>query len=136
MMNQFNEEAKIEDAATNKKSMPVKAQIKKMEDDIVKLRNALSENMKVSSTVRTDFVSLESKVKDKCNDLSKALIDDLSNFDKDLKRVMQNDKNETDFFQIQTNGLNDDKIKLQKEVISLKARMKTCEIDIGVEPAN
>ena len=61
-------------------------------------------------------------------------MDDLANFDKDLKRVIQNDRTETDFFKVQINSLNDDKIKLQKETISLQSRMRTCEIDIGVDP--
>ena len=61
-------------------------------------------------------------------------MDDLTNFDKDLKRVIQNDRTETDFFKVQVNSLTDDKIKLQKETISLQTRMRTCEIDIGVEP--
>ena len=73
-------------------------------------------------------------IKEKCNELCKCIMDDLANFDKDLKRVIQNDRTETDFFKVQTNSLNDDKIKLQKETISLQARMRSCEIDIGVEP--
>jgi hypothetical protein len=48
--------------------------------------------------------------------------------------VIQNDRTETDFFKLQTNALNDDKIKLQKETISLQSRMRACEIDIGVDP--
>ena len=61
-------------------------------------------------------------------------MEDLANFDKDLKRVIQNDRTETDFFKVLTNSLNEDKIKLQKETISLQERMRNCEIDIGVEP--
>ena len=84
-------------------------------------------------TLKGELISLEGTIKEKCNELSKCIIDDLSNFDKDLKRVIQNDRTETDFFKVQLNSLNDDKVKLQKETISLQSRMRTCEVDIGVD---
>ena len=84
-------------------------------------------------TLKGELISLEGTIKEKCNELSKCIIDDLSNFDKDLKRVIQNDRTETDFFKVQLNSLNDDKVKLQKETISLQSRMRTCEVDVGVD---
>ena len=84
-------------------------------------------------TLKGELISLEGTIKEKCNELSKCIIDDLSNFEKDLKRVIQNDRTETDFFKVQLNSLNDDKVKLQKETISLQSRMRTCEVDIGVD---
>ena len=83
--------------------------------------------------MKGELISLAGTIKEKCNELSKCIIDDLSNFDKDLKRVIQNDRTETDFFKVQLNSLNDDKVKLQKETISLQSRMRTCEVDIGVD---
>ena len=116
-----------------KKNIPVKTQIRQMEKDLAELRADLNENKKCGMTLKGELISLEGTIKEKCNELSKCIIDDLSNFDKDLKRVIQNDRTETDFFKVQLNSLNDDKVKLQKETISLQSRMRTCEVDIGAD---
>ena len=116
-----------------KKNIPVKTQIRQMEKDLAELRADLNENKKCGMTLKGELISLEGTIKEKCNELSKCIIDDLSNFEKDLKRVVQNDRTETDFFKVQLNSLNDDKVKLQKETISLQSRMRTCEVDIGVD---
>lgn len=116
-----------------KKNIPVKTQIRQMEKDLAELRADLNENKKCGMTLKGELISLEGTIKEKCNELSKCIIDDLSNFDKDLKRVIQNDRTETDFFKVQLNSLNDDKVKLQKETISLQSRMRTCEVDVGVD---
>ena len=89
---------------------------------------------KAGMVIKGDLSVLETTIKEKCNELCKCVMDDLANFDKGLKRVIQNDMTETDFFKVQTNALNDDKIELQKETISLQYRMRNCEIDIDVEP--
>ena len=122
------------DIAQPKKNIPVKTQIRQMEKDLSDLRAELNENKKCGMTLKGELISLEGTIKEKCNELSKCIIDDLDNFDKDLKRVIQNDRTETDFFKVQMNSLNDDKVKLQKETISLQSRMRTCEVEIGVDP--
>ena len=116
------------------KFQPVKTRIRQLEKDIAELRGNLNENKKSGMVIKGELAVLETSIKEKCNELCKCVMDDLANFEKDLKRVIQNDRTETDFFKVQTNSLNDDKIKLQKETISLQSRMRTCEIDIGVEP--
>ena len=116
------------------KFQPIKTRIRQLEKDISELRNGLNENKKAGMVIKGELAVLETSIKEKCNELCKCIMDDLANFDKDLKRVIQNDRTENDFFKVQTNSLNDDKIKLQKETISLQAIMRTCEIDIGVEP--
>jgi hypothetical protein len=117
-----------------KKNIPVKTQIRQLEKELSDLRANLNENKKSGMLLKGELISLEGVIKEKCNELSKCIIDDLTNFDKDLKRVIQNDRTETDFFKVQLNSLNDDKIKLQKETISLSSRMRTCEVEIGVDP--
>ena len=116
------------------KFQPVKTRMRQLEKDMAELRSNLNENKKAGMVIKGELAVLETTIKEKCNELCKCIMDDLANFDKDLKRVIQNDRTETDFFKVQTNSLNDDKIKLQKETISLQARMRNCEIDIGVEP--
>ena len=105
-----------------------------MEKDLAELRAGLNDNKKSGMMIKGELSGLEWTIKEKGNELCKSILDDLSNFEKDLKRVIQNDRTETDFFKLQTNALNDDKIKLQKETISLQSRMRACEIDIGVDP--
>ena len=116
------------------KFQPVKTRIRQLEKDISELRSNLNENKKSSMMMKGGLSNLEGTIKEKCNELCKSIMDDLSNFDKDLKRVIQNDRTETNFFKVQTNALNDDKVKLQKETIALQSRMRACEIDIGVDP--
>ena len=128
------ERPKIQTSLGNSKFKPIKTRIRQLEKDISELRGNLNENKKSGMVIKGELAVMETTIKEKCNELCKCIMDDLTNFDKDLKRVIQNDRTETDFFKVQTNALNDDKIKLQKETISLQARMRNCEIDIGVEP--
>ena len=128
------ERPKIQTSLGNSKFKPIKTRIRQLEKDISEFNGNLNENKKSGMVIKGELAVMETTIKEKCNELCKCIMDDLTNFDKDLKRVIQNDRTETDFFKVQTNSLNDDKIKLQKEVISLKSRMRQCEIDIGVEP--
>ena len=116
------------------KFQPIKNRIRQMEKDLAELRAGLNDNKKSGMMIKGELSGLEGTIKEKCNELCKSIMDDLSNFDKDLKRVIQNDRTETNFFKVQTNALNDDKVKLQKETIALQSRMRACEIDIGVDP--
>ena len=82
------------DISQPKKNIPVKTQIKQMEKDLAELRADLNENKKCGMTLKGELISLEGTIKEKCNELSKCIIDDLANFEKDLKRVIQNDRKE------------------------------------------
>ena len=133
--NEMEENPKLLTSFGNQvKFQPVKTRIRQLEKDMQELRSNINENKKAGMTIKGELAILETTIKEKCNELCKCIMEDLANFDKDLKRVIQNDRTETDFFKVQTNSLNDDKIKLQKETLSLQSRMRTCEIDIGVEP--
>jgi flagellar biosynthesis chaperone FliJ len=133
--NEMEENPKLLTSFGNQvKFQPVKTRIRQLEKDMQELRSNINENKKAGMTIKSELIVLETTIKEKCNELCKCIMEDLANFDKDLKRVIQNDRTETDFFKVQTNSLNDDKIKLQKETLSLQSRMRTCEIDIGVEP--
>ena len=131
----FEEKPKAQSSlGESTKFHPIKSRLRKLEKDMQELRSNINENKKAGMTIKGELAVLETTIKEKCNELCKCIMDDLTNFDKDLKRVIQNDRTETDFFKVQVNSLTDDKIKLQKETISLQARMRNCEIDIGVEP--
>ena len=133
--NEMEENPKLLTSFGNQvKFQPVKTRIRQLEKDMQELRSNINENKKAGMTIKGELAILETTIKEKCNELCKCIMEDLANFDKDLKRVIQNDRTETDFFKVLTNSLNEDKIKLQKETISLQERMRNCEIDIGVEP--
>ena len=132
---EIDEKPKLQTSFGNQiKFQPVKTRIRQLEKDMQELRSNINENKKAGMTIKSELNVLETTIKEKCNELCKCIMEDLANFDKDLKRVIQNDRTETDFFKVLTNSLNEDKIKLQKETISLQERMRNCEIDIGVEP--
>ena len=131
---EIDEKPKLQTSFGNQiKFQPVKTRIRQLEKDLQELRSNINENKKAGMTIKGELNVLETTIKEKCNELCKCIMEDLANFDKDLKRVIQNDRTETDFFKVLTNSLNEDKIKLQKETISLQERMRNCEIDIGVE---
>lgn len=123
----------MDNLSSSKKQMPVKIHIKKQEEFIAELRRDLGESRKNGQILRSENQSLEQRSKEKSNDISKSIIDDLNNFEKEFKRVIQNDKSEMAFLQQQVNSLNQDKIKLQQSTIGLDSRMKHCEVEIGVE---
>lgn len=136
---EINEDSEIEanyrsdEFSSPKKNMPVKTHMRKMEECIADLKRDLNENRKNGQILRSENQSLEHKTKEKCNEITKLIMDDLHNFDKDMKRIMLNDKTETDFFKQQVHSLNADKTKLQQNTMGLDTRLKTCEIDVGVD---
>lgn len=136
-MSEFSEEEgghnyKMDDNDLYKKNLPVKPHMRKMEELIAGLKSDLNENTKNGQILRSENLSLEHRTKEKCNELTKCLMDDLYNFDKDLKRIIQNDKAEVSFFKQQINSLNQDKLKLQQNVIVLDSKLKVCESDVGM----
>ena len=79
------------------KFQPIKNRIRQMEKDIAELRAGLNDNKKSGMMIKGELSGLEGTIKEKCNELCKSIMDDLANFEKDLKRVIQNDRTETDF---------------------------------------
>jgi len=97
------------------------------------LRRDLNDSKKNGQILRSENHALEHKQKEKSNEITKCVMDDLINFEKEFKRLIQNDRTETDFLKQQLASLNQDKIKLQQSTISLESRMKSCEVEVGVE---
>ncbi len=97
------------------------------------MRRDLNDSKKNGQILRSENHALEHKQKEKSNEITKCVMDDLINFEKEFKRLIQNDRTETDFLKQQLASLNQDKIKLQQSTISLESRMKSCEVEDGVE---
>ena len=72
------------------KFQPIKTRIRQLEKDMQELRSNINENKKAGMTIKGELAVLETTIKEKCNELCKCIMDDLANFDKDLKRVIQN----------------------------------------------
>lgn len=128
-----NENFKAHELHASKKNMPVKTHMRKMEELIAELKRDLNDNKKSGQILRSENKALENKAVDKFNEMTKLIMDDLHNFEKDLRRIEQNDRTETDFFKQQVNSLKQDKVKLEQNTISLETRMKTCEQEVGVD---
>jgi chromosome segregation ATPase len=124
---------KMEEMNVSKKNMPVKTHIRKMEETIAELRNDLNNNLKNGQLLRAENAGLQSKTQEKCNEITKCIMDDLYNFEKDFSRIKQNDKTETAFFDQQIKSLQQDAVKLKSNVIQLDSRLRSCENDIGVD---
>ena len=118
---------------TQKRNVPIKIQIKKIEETISELKKDISENKKNGLILKSENESLNHRVKEKCNEITKLIIDDLSNLDKDFRRIISNDKNETDFFKQQVSSLIQEKTNLQQKTIVLETKIRQCENDIGID---
>jgi hypothetical protein len=136
-LNEMNDDdidnLKMEEMNVSKKNMPVKTHIRKMEETIAELRNDLNNNLKNGQLLRAENAGLQSKTQEKCNEITKCIMDDLYNFEKDFSRIKQNDKTETAFFDQQIKSLQQDAVKLKSNVIQLDSRLRSCENDIGVD---
>jgi hypothetical protein len=136
-MNEMNEDEdlnnRMDDINVNKKNMPVKLHMRKLEDMVAELRSDLNNNMKNGQLLRAENAALQSKTQEKCNEITKCIMDDLYNFEKDFTRIKQNDKTETAFFDQQVKSLQQDSVRLKSQVIQLDSRLRTCENDVGVD---
>jgi hypothetical protein len=124
---------KMDEIHSNKKNMPIKTHMRKMEEIINEIKGNLNDNRKNQQATFNECRALEHKTKDKCNDITKCIMDDLYNFEKDFSRIRQNDKTETAFFDQQVKSLMQDSLKLKTNHISLESRLKQCENDVGID---
>jgi len=92
----------------------------------------MSQGRKTSYSLRSEINTLESRTKEKINEILKLLTDDLYLLDKDVKKVKVHDKTEIDYFKHQVGTLIADKLKLQQNVLNLESRIIQCEADVGV----
>ena len=120
----------------NSKNIPVKTHIAKLDTFLIDLNRDLNHNTKMGQILRSELMTLEHRNKEQCNSLTKMLMDDLSNFEKEFKKTVQVDKNETDFLKQQIHGLNMEKNNVDQRRISLDSRLKTCEGDVGIDINN
>jgi len=75
---------------------------------------------------------LEYKTKEKLSEILKLISDDLNALNRDVKKVQQNDKVETDYFKNQLTMLMNDKTKIHQNYVNLDNRIIQCETDVGI----
>lgn len=117
----------------NSKNMPVKSHIRKLEQTIIEINKDISDNIKAGHVLRSENLGLENKFKEKTSQLTKNIMDELFNFDKELRKVIDNDKNETHFLKKQLNFLITDKTNIDKSRILLNSKLQQCENEIGID---
>jgi hypothetical protein len=120
----------------NSKNIPVKTNLNKLNTFLSDLRRDLGDNNKAGQFLCSEIMTLAEKNKKQCNSITKMLMDDLINFQKEFKKTIQNDKSETDFFKQQVNVLNMEKTIIDQRRISLDTRLKQCEGHVGVDVNN
>ncbi len=117
----------------NKKSLiTVKKHMKELAELIEGIKKNLNQNKIDLKRLRAENSGLENRTREKCNELTKLIIEDLNNYHRDLKRVKQNDNSETAFFDQQLKMLIDDKLKISMNVMQLDKRLKSCETEVGM----
>ena len=117
----------------NKKSLiTVKKHMKEIAELIEGIKKNLNQNKIDLKRLRAENSGLENRTREKCNELTKLIIEDLNNFHRDLKRVKQNDNSENAFFDQQLKMLIDDKLKISMNVMQLDKRLKSCETEVGM----
>lgn len=75
---------------------------------------------------------MEYKTKEKLSEILKLISDDLNALNRDVKKVQQNDKVETDYFKNQLTMLMNDKTKIHQNYVNLDNRIIQCETDVGI----
>ena len=71
-------------------------------------------NIKASQLLRSELQTVEHKVTEMNNDIIKELLEDISNYEKDFRKLVLHDINETNFLKQQVAYLNDEKCKIQE----------------------
>src|SRR4051812_36150369 len=79
----------------------VKKHMKTIEELVNELKKDINENKRFGKIIRSENQTLEHKTKEKCNELAKLMQEDFTNFQRDIKRVKQNDNSESGFFEQQ-----------------------------------
>jgi hypothetical protein len=114
------------------RSIPVNKRMKKCEEMIKEIREDITDNIKNGSIMRAEIQTLDHKTKEKCNELTKLILDDLHNFDIEFKKVRDDERAENDFFRQQISSLIQDKMKIKQLLVEMKVVINQCEVDIGV----
>jgi hypothetical protein len=112
--------------------IPVKEQIIKLDETISKIREDYNENVKTASMIRNHFKELDDISRIKLSEMTHNLINEIKNFQEDIYKIKDSDKNELYFIKQEVQGLINDKKNISRSLIIINTRLSQVEIDIGV----
>jgi hypothetical protein len=118
--------------AIQHRNIPINNKMKKCQEMITDIRNDITENTKTGSILRAEIQTLDHKTKEKCNELTKLILDDLHNFDIEFKKSRDEERSENEFFRQQISSLIQDKMKIQHVLVSMNVILGQMEGDIGI----
>jgi hypothetical protein len=126
-----NEEGVFQTAIPDR-SIPIRHRMKKCEDMVKDIRNDIADNVKNGSILRAEIQTLDHKTKEKCNELTRLVLDDLHNFDIEFKKARDDERAENEFFRQQISSLIQDKMKVKQLLTEMHVVMSQMEMDIGI----
>ncbi len=122
----------FESKEQKKVNIPVKQNLKNLENFFSDLKKDLDENIKSGQILKSENAMLEHNKKEKCNSITKNLMEDSYNFNKEFKKVKSDDISNTDFLKKQVNSLIMNKTNIDKSRILLEAKLSKCKEEIGI----
>jgi hypothetical protein len=128
----YNNNREVFQTGIHEKSIPVKHRMKKCEEMISEIKNDITDNVKNGSILRAEIQTIDHKTKEKCNELTKLVLNDLHNFDIEFKKVREEERAENDFFRQQISSLIQDKMKIHQTLVAMRVVLNQMECDVGV----
>ena len=127
------DESLIDRNNQNRKNMPAKTILNKLENLLNEIKNDLADNKKMGQILRSENTTLEHKGKESCNTAVKSIMEDLFNFEKELKKTINTDNKDTLTYKTDVNNLIMDKCYIDQNTIALDSRLKDCESTLGYD---
>eukprot|EP00357_Protocruzia_adherens_P030286 CAMPEP_0114974356 /NCGR_PEP_ID=MMETSP0216-20121206/1472_1 /TAXON_ID=223996 /ORGANISM="Protocruzia adherens, Strain Boccale" /LENGTH=164 /DNA_ID=CAMNT_0002334965 /DNA_START=76 /DNA_END=570 /DNA_ORIENTATION=+ len=128
----LEDEAYAGSKATSPSKLPVKAQIADIQDRLSNIRRGLHENRKDIQKQRDHMALLEHSNRESASEVVKTLNTEIIELTDDLRKVIDVEKNDTSYLKNQIVTLMQDKNHLQQNIISVEARTRDCEEQVGV----
>ena len=83
--------------------------------------------------LRSELATFEHKANEATIDTLKEILEDISNLDRDFRKMQVMDINEITFLKQQVGQLNGEKCKIEQSVILLETRINSIEHEVGFE---
>ena len=93
----------------------------------------MNDNKKEAQLLRSECATFEHKLTENTNDILKEILEDVTNLEKDFRKLQALDLNEMTFLKQQQNQLQQEKLKLQQACVLLENRIANTEGDVGYE---
>ena len=127
------DESMIDRKNNNRKNIPAKKQILKLEEYCSEIKSNIAENKKKGQILRSENMTLEHKSKESFNSAIKIIMEDLFNFEKEFKKMIENDKNETLHYKTEIHNLTMEKCNIEQTRLVLDSRLREAENDLGYD---